>query len=586
MKHYLLCLFTFLFFLSNSQTTFQKTFGSVGNDYAYDVIQTIDKGYAVMGVMNFGGVYILKTDSLGNKLWSKNLGLYISGGYGYRVFAPTSDGGIIFGGQINYSSNYHSYMVKLDALGNITWQKMFVPMSLIYSIKQTIEGDYIAVGLQYLYGKASVVRITSSGNIVWSKTLPTFGNALDVIQLAADSSFITAFYGTNPIISRWNKNGNQIWSKTISTPSISPGINYGRLHENGNEVQFSANTSACPGLMKINKNGTNAKMIGVACPLYAYNLADAFPTANKGSVLVGYYNVSSAAFGTRDNLLISIDSTGAVKWAKKIGGVNEDYSTSVKQTKDKGIIFAGSTKSFSSSYEDIFLVKTDSLGASGCNTSSFTFTTNTVPAVLSVYTGTIDTLLGNVTSTQAVTISNPSEVMFNACGCVPPVASFTANPTGGMQDNSSWATNWYWTCTCLPGQIDSTVINKGYYGGPFPNGTYTVCLKVKNSCGIDSLCQPFNYTFFPVGVAEQTDNPAISIFPNPVNDKVTISLQGYKTTGEGLRIKIINSLGSLVYTDRINEPLKEISVGNFAQGLYFIQLILGDKTLSQKVVKE
>jgi hypothetical protein len=592
MKQYLLYLLPFLFLFNHSQaqTTFQKTFGSTGSDYATDVIQTADKGYAVMGVMNFGGVYILKTDSLGNKQWSKNIAIYNPSAPEFSAFSQTADGGFILAGRIYYSSNYYGFTVKLDASGNVTWSKMHTGLDRLFSIKQTIEGDYIAVGNRTMYFgyRGTIVKFNSAGNIIWSRSLPV-NNARDVIQLASDSSFITCYYANNPTdninISRWSKNANLMWSKTLNNPKVSS-WNHGRLHENGNEVQIALNTNNCQGLFTIHNTGTNAKMIGVACPLFNYYIADAFPTANKGSILVAEHNGGSPGYGTRNIVLISIDSTGTVKWGKQIGGVNDEAPASVKQTKDKGIVIAGTTKSFSAGKDDIYLVKTDSLGQSGCNTSSLTFTTTTITATISNYIGVIDTIFNNITSQQSIPISSPAEVMYDACVCVAPVASFTPSTTGGMAENSTWASNWYWTCTCMPGVIDSTVIDKSYYGGPFANGTYTVCLKVKNSCGVDSVCHPFNYTFWPIGVEENIENTLASFYPNPVTDKMIISRSGSKIYTEVVSIRILNSLGALVYSDKMEGALKEISFGGLAPGLYFIQFSSGNKTVSRKVIKE
>jgi hypothetical protein len=590
MKHYLLLIFTSLLFLkpAQAQTTFQKTYGSTGYDYATDVIQTADKGYAVMGIMNNSGVYFLKTDSLGNKQWSKNFGLYTPL-YQFRAFAQTSDGGFIFAGYISYSSNYYSYVVKLDASGNVTWSKMHVAMSRIVSIKQTIEGDYIAVGLQYFGGKSTLVRFNSSGNILWSRTLPTTNYSMDVIQLASDSSFITAYMANNPTdnatFSRWGKNGALIWSKKLNSPNVSGGTGHGHLHESGNEVQVSVNSGSCPGILKINKDGSSAKLIGLNCQLYNYRSEDAYPAPNKGSVIVAQYNIGTG-YGTRNILLAYMDSLGTYKWAKPFGGVNDEVPAAVKRTKDKGFVVVGSTKSYSAGYDDIYLIKTDSIGQSGCNTSVITFSSTSMAGSLSTYTGTVDSLFNNVTSTQTVTISNPAEISYDACSCVSPVASFTPDMFGSMNDNSTWATTWYWTCTCMPGNVDSTTMNKSYYGGPFPNGTYTVCLTVKNSCGMDSLCQPFNYTFYPIGIEETTESAMTSFYPNPIQDKLMIARNGTGTNMEAIRIRIINSLGALVYADKMEGALKEIRLDGLAPGLYFIQFSSGNKTISKKVIKE
>ena len=586
MKKTLFYLITLLFLIKNIKSqTFQKTFGGIGDDYATDVIQTSDKGCAIMGVLGFGNVYLLKTDSLGNKQWSKTLALQTPASGELRTFAQTADGGYIFSGVINYSNTNYSYVVKMDAVGNITWSKMHVALSMIMSIKQTIEGDYIAVGKRFTDSKSTIVRFTSTGDIMWSRTLQMSSSALDVIQLASDSSFITCYYSSSFTFSRFSKNANLMWSKTVTGSIYAPGSGYGHLHENGNNVQVTFNGSSCPGLLVINKNGSNAKFSGLACPYTNYFLSDAFPAANKGSFLVGQFNIGSG-YGTRDIFLALVDSLGSLTWAKQIGGVNDELPTAIKRTKDKGAIIAGSTKSFSSGKNDIYLIKTDSLGQSGCHTSVLTtFTTTTLTAGLTNYTGIVDSLYGNVTSLQNVTLSNPSEVMYNACVCTSPVASFTPDIMGNMQDNSTWADKWYWSCTCTAG-IDSTTINKSYYNPMIPNGTYTVCLKVKNSCGVDSTCHPFNYVFFPVSVREIEESIVYNFYPNPFHNKLIVSRKDDRVSLNLVQVRIINSFGALVYSDSMDGSKKELLLDLLAPGLYFIQLLSDDKVATRKLIKE
>ncbi len=585
-----LFLIALMFFLNHIHAqTFQKTFGTSGPDYVKDVIQTTDKGYAVMGVMGFDGVYILKTDSLGNKIWSKNYALNTPPPEELNTFMQTTDGGYIFSGSINYSSNNYSFVVKTDSLGNIIWSKMHVALAQIFGIKQTIEGDYIALGYQYFGTKSALVRFNSSGNVVWSRILPVGDNALDVLQLASDSSFIVCCSRNsiqNITISRFSKNANLIWSKIVNTPAIRTSVGYGHLHENINDVQIAMNFSNnCSGIISVNKNGLGAKIIGMSCQEeYEYLLSDAIPIMNKGSLLVGQYNVVAVGYGTRDIVLASIDSLGTLKWAKQIGGINDETSRSIKQTEDKGIAIAGSTKSFSNGYDDIYLIKTDSLGQSGCNTIGITFSTTTLPVTLSNYTVLADSLFNNVTSMQNVSISNPSEVSYNACGCISPVANFIPNEFS-MNDKSTWVDKWYWTCTCIAGVDSVSMMNKSYYD-IIPNGTYTVCLKVKNSCGIDSLCQPFSYMFNPVNIDEKIKNQLSHIYPNPFHDSLIISREDNNVNMNAFQVRIINSMGVLVYSDKMEGTQKEFYLNELVPGLYFIQFYLNDKVVSRKLVKE
>ncbi|MFO0321489.1 MAG: hypothetical protein ACK504_03580, partial [Bacteroidota bacterium] len=430
--------------------TFQKTFGTSGKDYSTDVIQTSDKGYAVLGVMNGLGAYLLKTDSLGIKQWSKKIAIETFWPSTLGTISQTMDNGFIFSGTINYSNSNYSIVIKTDALGNVEWSKMHEALSSITSIKQTLEGDYIAVGLQYSGSKSTLIRFNASGDIIRSRTLPISSYFKDVLQLKSDSSFVTYYCSSsasqNIIISRFSKTMNLMWSKIITSPSVNPGFDCGHIYENGNDLQIGLNVSGSLGILSVNKNVTSAKFIGTSNKLYNYSISDAIPAANKGVVIAAEYNTSQLGYETQA-LLISLDSLGGFIWAKQIGGLKNEGAKSIKQTKDKGFIIAGYTNSFSVGNSDIYLIKTDSLGESGCHNSPIKITTSTTSlnANLADYTGAVDSLFNNITTIQNANILNTSEVMNDACICIPPTASFAANPMGIMQDDSSWADKWYWT---------------------------------------------------------------------------------------------------------------------------------------------
>ena len=66
--------------------------------------------------------------------------------------------------------------------------------------------------------------------------------------------------------------------------------------------------------------------------------------------------------GGSDFYLVKVRSNFTVEWQRTFGGTLDEYAQAVTQTSDKGFIIVGSSKSFGNGENDIYVVKTDSLG--------------------------------------------------------------------------------------------------------------------------------------------------------------------------------------------------------------------------------
>lgn len=83
-------------------------------------------------------------------------------------------------------------------------------------------------------------------------------------------------------------------------------------------------------------------------------------TRDFGFLLGGTTN--SFGSGGNDVYLIKTDSIGSLLWNKTYGGTAADDFSEIKETADKGFIFIGTTNSFGANGKDIYVSKIDSLG--------------------------------------------------------------------------------------------------------------------------------------------------------------------------------------------------------------------------------
>ena len=396
-----------LFFISidlNAQNIFQKTFGGIGADYGYSVTQTTDGGYIVSGFTSIGSfagdIYLIKTDSLGDTLWTRTFGG--TGSEGGISVQQTTDGGYIIAGYTNsFVTNMQVYVIKTDGNGDSLWTKTIGGVNLDSgnSIQQTIDGGYIISGTTNSSGGGNMdvylIKINPSGNAIWAKSYGVgnieYGYSAEqttdsgYIIVGGNNTFTTDY---DIYLIKTDVNGDTIWTKTFGGIGGDWGYSIRQTTDGGYiiagwTVSFGAGVADVY-LIKTDANGDSlwTKTFGGIDSEQGYSIQQ---TTDGGYVITGSTNSFGA--GSLDVYLIKTDPNGNLHWAKTFGGTDEDYGYGVHQTADGGYIITGYTYSFGSGNKDVYLIKTDSLGNSGCNEgSTTTITSSTTTQILSIAT--------------------------------------------------------------------------------------------------------------------------------------------------------------------------------------------------------
>lgn len=152
--------------------------------YTTTVLKTpSDSGFIITGLVyppNSNGcdVYLVKTDSDGDTLWTNTIGEW--GDYEARHMAETSDGGYIITGNtaIPPGSKRIAYLLKVDEDGNYQWHKHFptaypnVPSST-WGVIQSPDSGYALTGFFPFIETNSqdlvLIKTDQYGNLLWMK---------------------------------------------------------------------------------------------------------------------------------------------------------------------------------------------------------------------------------------------------------------------------------------------------------------------------------------------------------------------------------------------------------------------------------
>ncbi|MAG33856.1 MAG: hypothetical protein CL908_23490 [Deltaproteobacteria bacterium] len=170
-------------------TLWTRTYGGTGNEYGHSMELTPDGGCIIAGYAYSEGVtnddfYLVKTDADGNQEWAQTYG-----GSGYdsaNSVQLTADGGYVMAGY-TYSFGAGAadfYLVKTDALGNEEWARTFGgdETEIAYAVRQKRDGGYAIAGRIAPYGEGGLdfYLVITDADGLWIDEYTYGGNDDDV----------------------------------------------------------------------------------------------------------------------------------------------------------------------------------------------------------------------------------------------------------------------------------------------------------------------------------------------------------------------------------------------------------------------
>jgi len=135
-------------------TLWVKTFGGTNNDISYSVQQISDDGYIIVGkTRSFGGgdydVYLIKTDSTGDTIWTKTYGEMT--GEGGNSVQQSTDGAYIIAGYKVINNDFYVYLVKTKPdIGGIEENEFSQEFFLLSQVQPTFFNKKILIKYELL----------------------------------------------------------------------------------------------------------------------------------------------------------------------------------------------------------------------------------------------------------------------------------------------------------------------------------------------------------------------------------------------------------------------------------------------------
>jgi hypothetical protein len=349
-------LLTFDFWIVKSDALgnlqWEKRFGGTSQDVCTAMLQTTDNGYVLGGYSSspMSGdktssqiyamdYWLMKLDASGTKQWEK---IYGGNGNDYLTsFVQNSSGGFMLAGfttsgisgtktdSCRGGNDY--WVVCTDAWGNQLWDRTFGGSDNDYArcVKQTLDGGWIIGGNSQsgisgdktennhgasLSSDYWIVKIDENGNKQWDKRFGSMDDDIltSLLQMP-DGTYLLGGYST----------GGISYDKSVGSRG---GYDYW--------------------ILKATMSGAKIwdRRFGGATTDYLYSMQ---LTSDGGFLLAGSSDSplsgdkSEASRGQVDYWIIKTNASGTKQWDKTLGGTDEDWLSSARQTIDGGYILGG-----------------------------------------------------------------------------------------------------------------------------------------------------------------------------------------------------------------------------------------------------
>jgi len=540
----------------------EKTYGGDANDALRSILQTTKGGY-LLGGYSYSGIsgdktqalkgsfdyWIVRIDSLGNKIWDKDFGG--NGNNYFTTMQPASGGAFIIGGSSsanvsgdktqNCWGDNDYWILKIDSLGAKIWDKDYggTDVDFLWSMKQTSDGGYILGGessspisgdkTQNILGQFDnwILKIDSLGTKQWDSD---FGGTLteddfgSIIQ-TSDKGYIMSVNSYSP--AGGNKSENNLgncqswivksdslgifqWDKTIFTDPEIKVTPYIIEPSNGCYLVAQGSYGGVAGY----KTQPNRDVTNSTHDFWMIKFCD------STLLSAGFTAPQTICPGT------CVDFTNLTTGASSFQWSFPGASTATSTDMNPSNICYQSPGSF-----DVQLIATNATGSDTLLLTNY----------ITVYP-----------FPPAQSIMQTGDTLFSLAGSSTYQWYFNGNLING-------ATNYFYLAT--------------------QSGNYNVVATDSNGCEVEAVINNV------IAAVSSGSRQSIQVYPNPVTESLYVN--SYWLVGTAVEISICNVLGENMVTVLPKKNATEISidVSAFSNGIYLLEISNGSEVYRSKFIK-
>ncbi len=233
---------------SNGDSLWARTYGlSFHQDELREMRPTFDGGFVLAGYAYSESaddwiVYVVKTDSNGDSVWTRTYAGEVNQDWQCDAVAEADDGGFLLGGTI-FTDHTALLLIRTDSNGDTLWTKVFDYLHGEYrfnaaeAVEQTSDGGFIIAGSTQSQGwmiDGYLIKIDAVGDTVWTRNNPLGGWAgFHDVEQTSDGGYVvtTSKYDDmtwhdDAMLIKYDADGNELWSQTYGSPDFNEWSNY------------------------------------------------------------------------------------------------------------------------------------------------------------------------------------------------------------------------------------------------------------------------------------------------------------------------------------------------------------------------